>query len=76
MTAGSQSERSWSASVTSEPSAALRAGRRAHEIPKHGMLARTRQVIPADKRAGAAVPGESGQPVWMKPKDATEGAPA
>ena len=54
----------------------LRAGRRAHEIPKHGTLARTRQSIPADKRAGAAIPGESGQPVWMKSKDQAEGAPA
>jgi NADH-quinone oxidoreductase subunit E len=54
----------------------LRAGRRAHEIPKHGTLARTRQSIPADKRAGAAVPGESGQPVWMKPKDEPQDAPA
>lgn len=47
----------------------LRAGRRAHEIPKHGTLARTRQSIPADRRAGVAVPGESGEPVWMRPKD-------
>jgi NADH-quinone oxidoreductase subunit E len=54
----------------------LRAGRRAHEIPKHGTLARTRQSIPADRRAGAAVPGESGQPVWMRPKDEAEGTPA
>jgi NADH-quinone oxidoreductase subunit E len=50
----------------------LRAGRRAHEIPKHGTLARVRQSIPADRRAGAAVPGECGQPVWMTPKDAAE----
>ncbi len=50
----------------------LRAGRRAHEIPKHGTLARVRQAIPADRRAGAAVPGECGQPVWMTPKDAAE----
>jgi len=48
----------------------LRAGRRAHEIPKHGTLARVRQSIPADRRAGAAVPGASGQPVWLTPKDA------
>jgi NADH-quinone oxidoreductase subunit E len=54
----------------------LRAGRRAHEIPKHGTLARTRQAIPADRRAGAAVPGECGQPVWMTPKDEGEDAPA
>lgn len=54
----------------------LRAGRRAHEIPKHGTLARTRQSIPADRRAGAAVPGESGQPVWMRPKGEPQDAPA
>lgn len=54
----------------------LRAGRRRHEIPKHGTLARTRQSIPANRRAGAAVPGECGQPVWMKPKDEPEDAPA
>ena len=59
-----------------DEAAEQRAGRRAHEIPKHGTLARTRQMIPADKRAGAAVPGESGQPVWMKPKDEPESAPA
>ena len=50
----------------------LRAGRRAHEIPRHGVLARVRQSIPAERRAGAAVPGECGQPVWMTPKDAAE----
>ncbi len=54
----------------------LRAGRRAHEVPKHGTLARTRQSIPLERRAGAAVPGESGQPVWMKPKDEPQDAPA
>jgi NADH-quinone oxidoreductase subunit E len=43
----------------------LRAGRRAHEVPKHGTLARIRQQIPADKRAGNAVPGEAGEPVWI-----------
>jgi NADH-quinone oxidoreductase subunit E len=48
----------------------LRAGRRAHEIPKHGTLARVRQQIPAERRAGPAVPGEAGQPVWLTPKDA------
>lgn len=47
----------------------LRAGRRSHEIPKHGMLARVRQRIPADRRAGAAIPGEAVQPVWLTPKD-------
>ncbi|MGV3760363.1 MAG: NADH-quinone oxidoreductase subunit NuoE [Actinomycetota bacterium] len=43
----------------------LRAGRRAHEVPKHGTLARVRQQIPADKRAGNAVPGECEEPVWI-----------
>ena len=54
----------------------LRAGRRAHEVPKHGVLARTRQQIPADRRAGAAVPGACETPVWMTPKDATSEATA
>ncbi len=43
----------------------LRAGRRAHEVPRHGVLARVRQQIPADRRAGAAVPGECTTPVWL-----------
>src|SRR3546814_1855196 len=41
----------------------LRNGRRAHEVPKHGTLARVRQQIPQDRRAGNAVPGESEEPV-------------
>lgn len=44
----------------------LRAGRRATEVPKHGTLARVRQQIPVDRRAGNAVPGESGEPVWLR----------
>ena len=44
----------------------LRAGRRASEMPKHGVLARVRQQIPADRRAGNAVPGEAGEPVWLQ----------
>jgi NADH-quinone oxidoreductase subunit E len=44
----------------------LRAGRRAHEVPKHGVLGRVRQQIPADRRAGAAVPGECTTPVWLR----------
>jgi NADH-quinone oxidoreductase subunit E len=53
----------------------LKAGRRAHEVPKHGTLGRVRQQIPADKRAGAAVPGECETPVWLA-KTETEGADA
>ncbi len=43
----------------------LRHGRRAHEVPKHGTLARVRQHLPP-QRAGNAVPGEAGEPVWMR----------
>jgi NADH-quinone oxidoreductase subunit E len=43
----------------------LRHGRRAHEVPKHGVLARTRQQLPGT-RAGNAVPGECEEPVWIK----------
>jgi NADH-quinone oxidoreductase subunit E len=45
----------------------LKAGRRAHEVPKHGTLGRVRQQIPAERRAGAAVPGECTTPVWLSP---------
>ncbi len=47
----------------------LKAGRRAHEVPKHGVLGRVRQTIPADRRAGAAVPGECATPVWLTPAE-------
>ena len=47
----------------------LRQGRRAHDVPKHGILARVRQEIPADLRAGNAVPGASSEPVWHSAAD-------
>jgi NADH-quinone oxidoreductase subunit E len=50
----------------------LRNGRRATEVPKHGTLARTRQEIPADKRAGNAPPEAGEEPVWLR----TMGSPA
>jgi hypothetical protein len=50
----------------------LRNGRRAHEVPKHGTLARIRQQIPQDRRAGNAVPGVAEEPVWLR----TAAAPA
>ncbi len=43
----------------------LRHGRRAHEVPPHGTLARVRQSIPAERRAGNAVPGASQEPRWL-----------
>ena len=44
----------------------LRAGRRAHEVPKHGTLARIRQQTPAERRAGNAVPGDAEEPSWHR----------
>lgn len=55
----------------------LAEGRLDELVPLHGTLARIRQRIPAERRAGNAVPGECEEPVWMR-RDAehTEGAPA
>jgi NADH-quinone oxidoreductase subunit E len=44
----------------------LQHGRRAHEVPRHGILARTRQALPPDRRAGNAVPGVAEEPVWLR----------
>ena len=61
----------------------IRAGKHADDIPKHGTLARVRQSIPTDKRAGNAVPGACDEPVWLStpppdsdPVPATPKAPA
>jgi NADH-quinone oxidoreductase subunit E len=43
----------------------LRHDRRAHEVPKHGTLARVRQQLPPT-RAGNAVPGAADEPVWLR----------
>ena len=51
----------------------LRHGRRAHEVPKHGTLARVRQEIPQDRRAGNAVPGVAEEPVWLRASSGAEG---
>jgi NADH-quinone oxidoreductase subunit E len=51
----------------------LRGGRRAHEVPKHGTLARVRQQIPQDRRAGNAVPGVAEEPVWLRSAAPAEG---
>ncbi|MCU0312182.1 MAG: NAD(P)H-dependent oxidoreductase subunit E [Acidimicrobiales bacterium] len=42
----------------------LAAGRR-DDIPPHGTLARVRQQIPADRRAGSVAPEATEVPVWM-----------
>jgi hypothetical protein len=54
----------------------LRAGRRAHEVPKHGVLARVRQQIPTERRAGNAVPGVADEPVWLRARGAAAEASA
>jgi NADH-quinone oxidoreductase subunit E len=43
----------------------LRAGRLAHEVPKHGTLARVRQQVAADRRARVARPDQNIEPVWL-----------
>lgn len=53
----------------------LRAGVHAADIPKHGVLARVRQQIPAERRAGNAVPGQCDEPVWHRPPAADAEAP-
>jgi len=53
----------------------LRNGVHAADIPKHGVLARVRQQIPADRRAGNAVPGQCDEPVWHRPPAAGAEAP-
>lgn len=51
----------------------LRAGKRAHEVPRHGTLSRVRQQLP-DTRAGVAPPDRNVEPVWLSRNEtATEG---
>jgi NADH-quinone oxidoreductase subunit E len=50
----------------------LRAGKRAHEVPRHGTLSRVRQQLP-DTRAGVAPPDRNVEPPWLARND--EAAP-
>jgi len=43
----------------------LRNGRLDDEVPPHGTLARVRQSIPADRRAGAVAPDDTREPGWL-----------
>jgi len=43
----------------------LRAGKRAHDVPRHGTLSRVRQQIPEDRRAGVALPDRNVEPAWL-----------
>jgi NADH-quinone oxidoreductase subunit E len=56
----------------------LRAGRLGDEVPVHGVLARTRQHIPADSAAGPASPDDGVEPAWLvsKPPPPKEDAPS
>ncbi len=42
----------------------LRAGKRAHDVPRHGTLSRVRQQLP-DTRAGVAPPDRNVEPAWL-----------
>ncbi len=42
----------------------LRAGKRAHEVPRHGTLSRVRQQL-TDDRAGVAPPDHNVEPAWL-----------
>jgi NADH-quinone oxidoreductase subunit E len=49
----------------------LRAGKRAHEVPRHGTLSRIRQQLP-DTRAGVAPPERNVEPAWLARNETTE----
>ena len=49
----------------------LRAGKRAHDVPRHGTLSRVRQRIPDDRRAGVAPPDVNVEPPWLARNDKT-----
>ena len=49
----------------------LRAGKRAHDVPRHGTLSRVRQQIAPDRRAGAAPPDVNVEPPWLARNEQT-----
>ncbi|MEY4131348.1 MAG: NADH-quinone oxidoreductase subunit NuoE [Actinomycetota bacterium] len=50
----------------------LRSGKRS-DIPEHGTLARIRQHIPEDRRAGSVLPTDSAAPVWIGAEESSNG---
>jgi NADH-quinone oxidoreductase subunit E len=50
----------------------LRAGKRAHEVPRHGTLSRVRQQLP-DTRAGVAPPDHNVEPAWLARNETGDG---
>ncbi len=43
----------------------LREGRLGDSVPEHGVVARIRQQIPDDRRAGAVAPDDATRPAWI-----------
>jgi NADH-quinone oxidoreductase subunit E len=48
----------------------VRAGRLDDNIPPHGTLARVRQQLPDDRRAGNIAPDDGRRPVWLPEEEA------
>ena len=49
----------------------LRAGKRAHDVPRHGTLSRVRQQIDPERRAGVAPPDANVEPPWLARNEQT-----
>lgn len=49
----------------------LRAGKRAHDVPRHGTLSRVRQQIDPERRAGVAPPDVNVEPPWLARNEQT-----
>jgi NADH-quinone oxidoreductase subunit E len=52
----------------------LRSGRLDETVPPHGTVARIRQRIPADLRAGAVPPEGQSRPVWLPAPEGGDGS--
>lgn len=53
----------------------LRAGQRDREVPRHGVLSRVRQVLPAN-RAGSVPPEDTTEPPWLARNETNGGGGA
>jgi len=53
----------------------LRQGRLDDEVPPHGTLARVRQSIPSDRRAGAVAPDDPTEPAWLHANEGSDPSP-
>ena len=59
--------------ASGKTSVPTRSNDRGDEIPLHGTLARVRQHIPEERRAGNALPVGSTEPLWLKANAPKEG---